>query len=1754
MEKDLLITNPLLAKELRLWDDLEDLYLFRVPEMVAQAEPFELAVFQQTAQLHCNDAKQTLRRQWLDETVKFMKGHSRLLPGDSDGLGKQSRLDAFFECSATVMQDQLRSLVLQSLERYLTLFVEYTGPDGFPGFTVRLIAKDDSIGFEPTFEAFAKTLVGLVQTARNAVSNVPRCEAMLDPADEDVRSAASPADDEGHPTSPPVPHGATLLTPDLTGEVLDPIRQQIATFLDAQSVAPTAHVEVYKPYQELIDRSADAAVNEFLQEKKSPAEYTELILKYQRLAKTIAYECRKEIRQGIFNVTCGRLNKELVNRAQKLAEKLLTRYKADVAAESTKIQDLFEVISKKALQTPTSTEHLFELKISVERAKTTEVPALMARIEQCQEQMDFLFNNTKVLISEIRDNACQLGWVSRIDAVFEEHAAIARSSEEKAQDALKQTRETLLAELRTLETDIGTFAQFGELEEVAQYNDAAKAMDDQLGRVDDNIEDINTQEEFFEWDITTYPLKDTVKSQLDPYLKLYKSVTEFRTNRKNWLDGPLLDINSETVENFSDGCWRMLYKSEKEFADTPAPKSIASAIKAEVDTFKLNLPLIACLCNDGLRDRHWEELSAVVGYSLKPDDGATLAKYLGLGLEEHMEAFLNISEGASKEFSLEKQLAKMKEEWNDQENVDQNTFVIKPYRETGTYIFSSIDLIQMLLDDQLVKTQTMMGSPYVKFFEEEMTTWSATLNDVQDLVDIALQVQATWLYLEPIFSSPDIMAQMPEEGRRFTMVDKSWREIMKVAVTDPRVLEVVQIEKILERLKKGFALLELILKGLNLYLEQKRLYFSRFFFLSNDELLEILSETKDPKRVQPHLKKCFEGIAKLEFTEPDLDITHMISSQKESIELDTVISTADARGQVEKWLLQLEEIMVSTIRKETLLSMDDYPTKKRIDWVQLWPGQVVLSVSQKYWTEKTHIAVNAGLGPLKAYSQECTDDITAVVYLVRGKLPKNTRATLSSLVVMDVHSRDTLDAMIAQGVKKDDDFMWLAQLRYYLETDEDSDKEDQRDVMTKMINSTLPYGYEYLGNTFRLVVTPLTDRCYRTLFGALELHLGGAPEGPAGTGKTETTKDLAKAVSILCVVFNCSDGLDYKALGKFFKGLASSGGWSCFDEFNRINLEVLSVVAQQIMTIQRGIVSGATRLVFEGTDIRLVATSSVFITMNPGYAGRSELPDNLKALFRTVAMMVPDYALIGEVELYSFGFTNSRPLSVKIVATYGLCSEQLSSQPHYDYGMRAVKTVLRAAGNLKLRYPEEDEDILMLRSIIDVNLPKFLSHDVPLFKGITSDLFPGITMPEPDYGAMVPQIRKSCKKLYLQDTDFFVTKVLQLWEMMLVRHGFMIVGDGYAGKTESVRVLADTLRTLHAEGLMEEATGVKIFVMNPKAITMGELYGSFDPVSHEWSDGVLAVSYRKFSQDPSPDRKWLMFDGPVDAIWIENMNTVLDDNKKLCLMSGEIIQLSDTTSMMFEPQDLNVASPATVSRCGMIFMQPHSLGWRPLLQSWLIKMVRPPEAEAETKLFLLPEHTAFLTQLFERSVDPLLQFVGHKDYTHIAYSGDINLVHSCMKMIQASLDMFKVQAQVDQLEEGQLYSILEGTFWFCVSWTIGGTALADSQTKFDMFAREIMAGAISADTARDWIIVAKVGEPPTPCRCPYPEDEGRTIFDYRFVPEGSEENPIKLGGGWKIWDGFVNTDPFPKDATFNEIVVPTKDTYRYTFLMDLLVK
>ena len=211
-----------------------------------------------------------------------------------------------------------------------------------------------------------------------------------------------------------------------------------------------------------------------------------------------------------------------------------------------------------------------------------------------------------------------------------------------------------------------------------------------------------------------------------------------------------------------------------------------------------------------------------------------------------------------------------------------------------------------------------------------------------------------------------------------------------------------------------------------------------------------------------------------------------------------------------------------------------------------------------------------------------------------------------------------------------------------------------------------------------------------------------------------------------CVVFNCSDKLDYKIMRRFFSGLAQQGSWVCFEDFNRINIEVLSVMTQQIMSVQHEVLMKSKEFDFEGQIIPLKGSFVVFITINLGYAGTTDLPDNLKSLFRPFAMIIPDYRLITEVILISEGFQNAFPLSNKVLQLHILSMELLSNQSHYDFSLRAMKTVLVAAGQLRRKEPETNEDLLVIRAMRDSHLPKFIEQDIPIFTGILTDLFPGI--------------------------------------------------------------------------------------------------------------------------------------------------------------------------------------------------------------------------------------------------------------------------------------------------------------------------------------------------------------------------------------------------------------------------------------------
>jgi dynein heavy chain len=471
-----------------------------------------------------------------------------------------------------------------------------------------------------------------------------------------------------------------------------------------------------------------------------------------------------------------------------------------------------------------------------------------------------------------------------------------------------------------------------------------------------------------------------------------------------------------------------------------------------------------------------------------------------------LEVCEKVAESAAKEYTIQQTLDKMEADWLPFK------LDIRPYRDTGTGVLAGFDEINALLDEQVTMTQAMQFSAFKGPFEERIERWNAKLFVVSEVLDNWVKVQRDWMYLQPIFESDDIIKQLPKEAKKYASVDKAWQQSISAAKKNPKVVDFCDNEKLLERFREGVLFLDQVQKGLNQYLETKRDVFPRFYFLSNDDLLTILSESKDVLKLNPHLKKVFVAVDHATFTD-DLEIVNIVSPEKEMVELSRPV---DPKGMnVESWLLALEVESQESIRDIMKLALADYPEAKRTDWMQKWPSMHVLNGSQLFWTKETEVFFreHGAKAPQLALDQQKLQ-LADMVVLVRQPLSKGAKTKVGALAVIDVHARDVMIKLVAAGTESLNDFLWQSQLRYYWEK-EGSEHGDDGDLWAMMVAARRPYCYEYLGNSFRLVITPLTDKCYLTLMGSLQLVMGGAPAGPTGTGKTETTKD--RTLSRLCL-------------------------------------------------------------------------------------------------------------------------------------------------------------------------------------------------------------------------------------------------------------------------------------------------------------------------------------------------------------------------------------------------------------------------------------------------------------------------------------------------------------------------------------------------------------------------------------------------------------------------------------------------------------
>ncbi|XP_055614548.1 dynein beta chain, ciliary, partial [Uranotaenia lowii] len=1192
------------------------------------------------------------------------------------------------------------------------------------------------------------------------------------------------------------------------------------------------------------------------------------------------------------------------------------------------------------------------------------------------------------------------------------------------------------------------------------------------------------------------PPDDSRLKQCRKEIRMIKQIWDFvyaiESCVNDWKKTPWKKIDVEAMEVECKNYGKQLRQLDKDLRTWYPYLHIEAVLK----NLLTSLRAITELQNPAIRERHWMELMQATKVRFRMDDSTTLADLLELNLHNYEEEVKTIVDKSVKEQGMEKILKDLEVAWKDL------IFEFDIHERTGLKLLKVSEEIIEMLEENQVQLQNLMSSKYIAYFLKEVSMWQLSLSNADQVITSWFEVQRKWMYLESIFiGSEDIRSQLPEDSKRFDGIDKEFKRLLAEVVANPNIVKATNKEGLYDKLESLLKELILCEKALNDYLETKRLAYPRFYFVSSADLLDILSNGNQPELVAKHLTKLYDSLAKLVFHKLSKKMAiGMIS--KENEEYVPFKNNCDCGGKVEIWLNRVTDSMRATLHELFEKSVNAYEEKPRDQWIFDWPAQPALCATQIWWTTEVNLAfarLEEGYeNALKDYQKKQIVQLSALIVLLCGDLSVGDRQKIMTICTIDVHSRDVVAKMIFQKVETGQAFQWQSQLRHRWD-------DGLGDCFANICDAVFRYDYEYLGNTPRLVITPLTDRCYITLTQSLHLIMGGAPAGPAGTGKTETTKDLGRALGIMVYVFNCSEQMDYKSCGNIYKGLSQTGAWGCFDEFNRISVEVLSVVAVQVKSIQDAIKGDrkyATLSDFEGKKekfnfmgeiISLIPTVGIFITMNPGYAGRTELPENLKALFRPCAMVVPDFELICEIMLVAEGFQEARLLARKFITLYTLCKELLSKQDHYDWGLRAIKSVLVVAGSLKRGDRERPEDQVLMRALRDFNIPKIVTDDVPVFMGLIGDLFPALDVPRKRSPEFERLIRKSAVELKLQPEDNFILKVVQLEELFAVRHSVFIVGFAGTGKSQVWKTLFKTYQNQKRKPHFND--------LDPKAVTNDELFGIINPATREWKDGLFSVIMRDQANMGGNGPKWIVLDGDIDPMWIESLNTVMDDNKVLTLASNERIALTKEMRLLFEISNLRTATPATVSRAGILYINPQDLGWNPFVASWIDSR----ETQAEKSI---------LSVLFDKYIPPLID--AHKKFKKITPISDIAMIQMTCHL----LDCLLTPVNIPPDSPKDWYEIY---YVFAVIWGFGSSLFQDQLVDW------------RNEFHKWWINEFKaIRFPP-----------GGTVFSYYIDPETKKFNP---------WTDLVPSFELDTDIPLQSILVPTAETTRLRWFLDILVE
>ncbi|KAM5165175.1 dynein axonemal heavy chain 5-like [Mantella aurantiaca] len=793
----------------------------------------------------------------------------------------------------------------------------------------------------------------------------------------------------------------------------------------------------------------------------------------------------------------------------------------------------------------------------------------------------------------------------------------------------------------------------------------------------------------------------------------------------------------------------------------------------------------------------------------------------------------------------------------------------------------------------------------------------------------------------------------------------------------------------------------------------------------------------------------------------------------ECLQLDEQVAVGPGLG---AWLSKLHSNVRSTLNSRIFKVIEDINQGVALEeWAQKYPTQVAVLGVLYLWTRDFETSVSEFRQDRKAQSRLLKKYSTLAMKLstiaLRGHwknmedpVSQAQRLKLENIIMQLLYLRDVMDTVFSHKVREVVDFNCRKATRFYVKENNGTFRHELNILDTQYV-----YGCEFYGATTPFIMNPVTEKCFLKMSQILQQRNGVVLQGDHGVGKTETVKGLSYLLGNFVFLFTCSPTTDLSALGRLLNGTALDGCWCCFDDFHLLPEQAVSVFMHNARALYDSFNAGPSKITLQdGCKVEAHPNCSLFLTVSK--SGFQNLPNDVQAIFRAVSLVVPDHTALLKAKLTSLGFKGSKILATRLQLTSELLKEQLSEEYHRHINFKSmVEVIYRACqrremekmtnGRMELEvgrlsrsssvmsYQQltayttspvpslktgnstdrnkkvissnpvvaamKESHALVADALQDVLGPRMTGDNYLVFKQILGDVFMGIY----DTSGSRQILPKETEKAILMKADEkklfphspWLNKVKQLFSLTLVNSGVIVAGPPASGKSSCINTLVQALNHLQ---VFNEEPAHKVVKINPLSVDNRTLMFGGQNASSTWQDGVVTYVWKKAIRNHC--NTWLWFDGQLTCSWADNFNSVLGPEKVLQLSNGDHLNLPENLKLIFETTDLQMASPATLSKTGILYIEGDALGWKPLSKIWL---------DGRNQ-----QENAVLSKAFYRTLDPVFNLILH-DTKPIVPVTEVGLFRSCTNLLAVMLN------DKAQSIGGQLH--IERLFVFCLIWSVG---------------------------------------------------------------------------------------------------------------------